>query len=428
MLGAIADDVTGAVDLASNLVSRGHRVQLRFGAPRTRIDAGDADAVVVALPTRTAPVADAVALSVAALDALTDAGADRIYVKYCSTFDSTPAGNIGPVCDAVLDRLGASFTVVVPSFPANGRTVFQGHLFVGDVLLSESSLATHPLTPMTDANIVRVLQRQTPAAVGHVPWQIVAGGSGAVREALAALAGRGIRYAVVDAISDDDLSIVADASSDLAVITGGSGLALGLPVRPGEAAAAAPGSTLSGPRLVLVGSASHATRAQLAHAERAGVPVVRLPIDDPRSGVDAALARLSEEATADPDAIVAVTPEASEAPVDATTRAGAERAAALERAFGLLARRFVDAGGRRLLVAGGETSGAVVAALGVDELRLGEVIDPGVAWTYAEAESAADGTGGTGDAGGAGVPVALALKSGNFGGEAIFTDAWELLR
>lgn len=419
MLGAIADDVTGAVDLASNLVSRGYRMRLRFGAPRTPVDAGDADGVVIALPTRTAPVADAVALSVAALDALTDAGADRIYVKYCSTFDSTPAGNIGPVCDAVLDRLGASFTVVVPSFPANGRTVFQGHLFVGDVLLSESSLATHPLTPMTDPNIVRVLQRQTPAAVGHVPWETVARGSGAVREALAALAGRGIRYAVVDAISDDDLAIVADASSDLAVITGGSGLALGLPVRPGTGAASAPAATLAGPRLVLVGSASQATRGQLAHAQQAGVPVARLPIDDPSSAVDAALALVSEKAAADPDAIVAVAPEASDGPVDATTHEGAERAAALERAFGLLARRFVEAGGRRLLVAGGETSGAVVAALGVDELHLGEVIDPGVAWTYAEAVSPIDG---------ARVPVALALKSGNFGGKMMFTDAWELLR
>ena len=419
MLGAIADDVTGAVDLASNLVSRGYRVRLRFGAPRTRVDAGDADAVVVALPTRTAPVADAVALSAAALDALTEAGADRIYVKYCSTFDSTPAGNIGPVCDAVLDRVGASFTVVVPSFPANGRTVFQGHLFVGEVLLSESSLATHPLTPMTDPNIVRVLQRQTRAAVGLVPWQTVAQGSRAVRAAFATLAHRGTRYAVVDAISDDDLATVAEASSDLAVITGGSGLALGLPALPGAAAAAAPEAALAGPRLVLVGSASQATRAQLAHAERSGVPVVRLPLDDPGSGVDAALARLSEQAAADPDALVAVAPEASDAPVEATTRAGAERAAALERAFGLLARRFVEAGGRRLLVAGGETSGAVVAALGIDELRLGEVIDPGVAWTYAEAGS---------PAGDARAPVALALKSGNFGGERIFTDAWELLR
>ncbi|WP_308797959.1 3-oxo-tetronate kinase [Agromyces silvae] len=416
MLGAIADDVTGAVDLAANLVSRGFRTRLRFGVPAGAPDATDADALVIALKTRTAPVAEAVAESAASLDALLAAGADRIYVKYCSTFDSTPLGNIGPVCDLVVERLAATTTVVVPSFPDTGRTLYLGHLFVGDVPLHESSLAGHPLTPMTDSNIVRVLQRQTTSSVEPIPLATVRRGAAAVRDALAELSARGVRYAVVDAIDDGDLGIIAEATAEASVVTGGSGLALGMTGPAGSGAMPAPEGLRSGPGIVLAGSASAATRAQLAYAAESGLPVHRLDVDE----LDASVERAFEWAIGclarDPGATPVIAPEETATRVDATTGTGSARAVALEAAFGELARRFADAGIRRFVVAGGETSGAVVRALGVGELAVGEPIGPGLAWTFAT----------TGTAGGP-ATIALALKSGNFGREDFFLDAWRRL-
>ncbi|QOR70888.1 four-carbon acid sugar kinase family protein [Ruania alkalisoli] len=418
MLGAIADDVTGAVDLASNLVSRGFRTHLHFGVPETLPPAGysseSADAIVVALKSRTAPVEDAVGQSLASLGALLAAGAERIYVKYCSTFDSTPRGNIGPVCDAVIERMSARTAVVVPSFPANGRTLYRGHLFVGDRLLSESSLAHHPLTPMTDPDIRRVLASQTAAQVGLLSLETVREGPGAVRAALDTFDEAGVRYVVVDAIDDHDLTTIATATATDAVITGGSGLALGMSGPSSHASLPAPTHLRSGPGVVLAGSASEATHIQLARAAAANVPILRLDLDALGEGVQRARAEAQARFATNPESVVIVAPAQSPGRVEATSPDGAARAAALEAAFADLARGLAGSGIRRFIVAGGETSGAVVDALGAHDLILGQTIDPGVAWTFTS------GTGGR-------TPVALALKSGNFGGPDFFTDAWRRL-
>ncbi|NIF69409.1 four-carbon acid sugar kinase family protein, partial [Burkholderia sp. Ap-962] len=230
LLGCIADDFTGATDLANMLVRSGMRTIQTIGVPEAGASL-DADAIIVALKSRTIAPADAVAQSLAALDWLRAQGCRQIYFKYCSTFDSTAAGNIGPVADALAKALGADqqLAIACPAFPENGRTIYRGHLFVGDALLSESGMEHHPLTPMTDANLVRVLQAQTPSKVGLVRHDIIARGAQAVRDAFAALRADGVRYAITDALSDADLHVVGEACADHALVTGGSGIALGLP-------------------------------------------------------------------------------------------------------------------------------------------------------------------------------------------------------
>ncbi|GAB2623281.1 3-oxo-tetronate kinase [Pseudactinotalea suaedae] len=410
-LGAIADDVTGAVDLATNLVARGFRTRLVVGAPET-LTATDAEAVVIALKSRTAPVADALADSAAALDALQGLGCDQIYVKYCSTFDSTPEGNIGPVCEMVADRLGVRHCVVVPSFPANGRTVYQGHLFVGSTLLAESSMAQHPLTPMRDSSVVRLLAAQTTSPVGLVELATVQQGPEQLRAELDRRGGAGERFLVVDAVSDEDLRTIAEATERDVLVTGGSGLALGMSgPHPGHARAQAPAETLSGPRLVLVGSASAATARQREAAQAAGLTCLTI---DPRHAEDA-LGGVVEQARAawrdHPETPVVIAPEPIEDPAERLALA-----ARLEAALASLSRTLLELGVRRMVIAGGETSGAVVGELGAHDLRVGGSLGPGLAWTFAHASTAAGQ-----------VPIALALKSGNFGADSLFIDAWEAL-
>src|SRR5438309_1246824 len=229
LLGAIADDFTGATDLCNTLVRRGMRTVQLIDVPATGSAVPDAEAVVIALKSRTIPAADAVAMSLAALGWLRAAGARQILFKYCSTFDSTDDGNIGPVAEALLDALGSDFTIFCPAFPELGRSIYQGYLFVGDVLLSESGMKDHPLTPMRDPSLVRVLQRQCRGKVGLVPQYDVARGAAAIRDAFASLRQAGFRHAIVDAIEDDDLEAIGEAAADFALITGGSGIALGLP-------------------------------------------------------------------------------------------------------------------------------------------------------------------------------------------------------
>src|SRR5579862_2720029 len=279
LLGAIADDFTGATDLCNTLVRRGMRSVQLIDVPAADAPAPDAEAVVIALKSRTIPAAAAVAMSLAALGWLRRAGARQILFKYCSTFDSTDAGNIGPVADALLDALGADpvsrhgagFTIFCPAFPENGRTIFKGYLFVGDVLLSESGMRDHPLTPMRDPSLVRVLQRQTKGRVGLVPHATVAEGPASVHAAFAALRQEGFRHAIVDAIADRDLETIGDAAADLALITGGSGVALGLPANfrrlglLGEGSGADALPKIGGAAAVLSGSCSEATQAQVAH-------------------------------------------------------------------------------------------------------------------------------------------------------------------
>ena len=417
LLGAIADDLTGATDLANTLVRRGMRTVQLIGVPTA--PAPDAvDAIVVALKSRTIPAVEAVAQSLAALEWLNAAGARQIFFKYCSTFDSTDAGNIGPVADALLDALRADFTVFCPAFPENGRTIYRGYLFVGDVLLSESGMRDHPLTPMRDANLRRVLSRQTPHKVGLVPLVAVSRGPDAVRADFARLRRDGFRHAILDAVADQDLLTLGEALADFPLVTGGSGLALGLPenfrkaglLQAGERADRLP--SIPGAAAVVSGSCSTATLAQVAFMRRthptfdvdplalaAGKPVVAQALDwaGPRVGEKPVLIL----ASASPDKVR-----------EAQERLGREHAGSLvESALADIARGLVSRGVRRLVVAGGETSGAVVQALGVASLRIGRQIEPGVPWTASLGEPR----------------LALALKSGNFGGEDFFLKAFACL-
>jgi len=430
LLGAIADDFTGATDLCNTLVRRGMRTVQLIDVPAPDAPVPDAEAVVIALKSRTIPAADAVALSLAALASLRRAGARQILFKYCSTFDSTDAGNIGPVAEALLDALGADpvsqhgagFTLFCPAFPENGRTIFMGYLFVGDVLLSESGMRDHPLTPMRDPSLVRVLQRQTTGRVGLVPHATVAGGAAAIRAAFAALRQAGSRHAIVDAVADRDLEAIGEAAADLALITGGSGIALGLPENfrrqrlLGEAGGADALPAIGGAAAVLSGSCSEATRAQVAYmAERA--PVYSI---DPVAAAEGR--NIAEEAVAwaaqrlGPQPVLISATASPEAVASVQERLGRERAGALvEGIFASVARGLVGHGVRRLVVAGGETAGAVVRALGVTGLRIGRQIDPGVPWTVSLPGSLGD------------PPLALALKSGNFGAPDFFLRAFAVL-
>ena len=421
LLGCIADDFTGATDLANMLVRGGMRTVQTIGVPAadTRIEA---DALVVALKSRTIDAADAVAQSLDALDWLSAQGCGQFFFKYCSTFDSTDKGNIGPVADALLDALSAidgstPFTIACPAFPENGRTIYRGHLFVGDVLLNESGMEHHPLTPMTDANLVRALQRQTQSKVGLVRYDAVAQGAQAVRASIDALRHDGVRMAIADAVSDADLYTLGEACADLPLITGGSGVALGLPGnfrRAGlldDAADAGELPRVQGASAVLAGSASKATNAQVA-AWRETRPAFRIdPLAAARGEpiVDQALAFAREHMNAAQPQPVLIYATASPDEVKATQRElGVAQAGELvERTLAAIARGLHDLGVRKFVVAGGETSGAVVQALRVEMLRIGKQIDPGVPAT---ATIGAE-------------PLALALKSGNFGAVDFFEKA-----
>ncbi len=414
LLGAIADDFTGATDLANTLVRGGMRTVQLIGVPERPAVAG-VDAVVVALKSRTIGAAAAVRQSLAALDWLRRSGARQIFFKYCSTFDSTDAGNIGPVADALLEALGSPFTVFCPAFPENGRTIYRGYLFVGDVLLSESGMRDHPLTPMRDSNLRRVLSRQTRYKVGLVPLETVRCGADAVRAAFAQLQRDGCRHAILDAVEDRHLVTLGEAAAGLALVTGGSGMALGLPenfrrgglLPPAQEADRLP--AVQGAAAVISGSCSTATLAQVASmrthhpvfdidplALGAGEPVVARALDWARTRLGEAPLLVS--ASAPPDRVQAV-----------QERLGRERAGSLiEAALAEIARGLVERGARRLVVAGGETAGAIVQALGITGLRIGPQIDPGVPWTASLDEP----------------PLLLALKSGNFGRDDFFTRAF----
>lgn len=418
LLGCIADDFTGATDLASTLVRGGMRTMQLIGVPAPDEAVPDVDAIVIALKSRTAPARQAVQESLAALAWLQAAGCRQMFFKYCSTFDSTDEGNIGPVADALTAALGCGFAIACPAFPANARTVYQGHLFVGYALLSESGMQDHPLTPMRDPNLVRVLSRQTDGTVGLVPFATVARGAAVIRSAFSTLKEQGRRYAIVDAVTEADLLAIGEAVDGHALVTGGSGVAMGLPEnfrRAGllgqEDAGALPDAP--GAAAVLAGSCSRATLFQLG-AARDRLPTLEL---DAMATPDAAA--LAAQALAWVEGKLGIVPVviAASAPPDRVqalqARLGRDAAGALvEEAMAEIAAGLVARGVRRMVVAGGETSGAVVGRLGVKRLRIGAEIDPGVPWTYAEG----------GDA-----PLLLALKSGNFGGRDFFLQAFERL-
>jgi 3-dehydrotetronate 4-kinase len=416
LLGCIADDFTGGTDLANNLVKSGFRTVQTLGIPRETMAAIASDAVVVALKTRTCPPEQAVRESLQALGWLRTLACKQFYLKYCSTFDSTPRGNIGPVIDALLETLGCDFTIACPAFPDNGRTVYRGHLFVHDMLLSESGMENHPLTPMTDPNLVRFLSAQTSAKVGLIRCDCISQGPKAVVQEIQKLRQDGVRIAITDCLRNTDLILLGSGVKELALVTGGSGLALGLAANFGLSSAA-PVSVppFPGKRAILAGSCSKMTLRQIEHAK---------PACSHRQISVKSLAEDSEAVIRDvlswaagihnePRPLLIYASQTVEELTRNQNELGIERTGSLcEDALAEIASSLVNNGVTQLIVAGGETSGAVVKRLGLDLLQIGPEIDPGVPWTLAT---------------GPGRQLALALKSGNFGSEDFFTKAWEQL-
>ena len=416
LLGCIADDFTGATDLANTLVSEGMRVIQVFGVPQEDLELPPSDAIIVALKSRSIPADEAIHLSLESLEWLKAQGAEHFFFKYCSTFDSTPEGNIGPVSSALMKALDTDTTIACPSFPDNGRTVYQGHLFVFDKLLSESGMQNHPLNPMTDANLVRWLQQQTKAAVDLVPLETVREGMDEIRAALENKEGASIF--VMDAITNHDLRTIGTAVVRYPLITGGSGVALGLPnayraagLLPQERSDA-PYPKVEGKSAILAGSCSSMTLKQVDYMKDR-CPSCQLLVEDviKRSGL---VREVLEWAT----------PLLEKGPVliyssadPESVKAAQEQGAALdighkfEDALARIAKGLVDQGVRKLIVAGGESSGAVVSALNVSAIRIGPQIDPGVPWVESIGAE----------------PLALALKSGNFGTEDFFEKSFRRL-
>ena len=409
-IGCIADDFTGGSDVAAALRRSGLSVALLFDVPDPEAPVPDVDAVVIALKTRTVPAAEAVETSLAALAWLQAHGVERVYFKYCSTFDSTDDGNIGPVADALLDALGESTTIVCPASPEHGRTMYLGHLFVGGRLLSESSMRHHPLTPMTDPDIVRVLGRQTAGQVASVSLPVYARGADAVTVAIKEHEAAGVRHVVTDAVTEDDLRTVAEGAGSIRLLTGGAGLAGALgSVIARTAGTPVPASELpAGPSVVLAGSCSAATLAQVARATEV-MPSYRLDpavTPDPGQMLKGATDWLASQLAKGHDGPVII--YSSAGPEDrerARAAMGPDTSEHLELTLGNLARTAVNNGVRRVVVAGGETSGAVVQALGVRSVVIDHEADRGVPWCLTS-----DG-------------VALLLKSGNFGTEDLLVRA-----
>ena len=420
LLGAIGDDFTGSTDLALMLSKNGMPAVQYIGVPADAIAAADMPAAVIALKSRTAPKAEAVSQSLAACSWLLKQGARQIFFKYCSTFDSTEKGNIGPVTEALLNFLDDKVAIVCPAFPANNRTVYQGHLFVGDRLLSESSMRDHPLTPMTDSNLVRFLGRQLkrPESAGLISFQTVEKGPAAIQKQLTVLSDRNIRFIVVDAISEKHLMDIGSACANLKLITGGSGVALGLPpnfrkdglLRDVRGQAALP--RLEGPAAVIAGSCSAATRGQVRHMART-FPACKMDPVRLAQGQQPAesVALWAREAMAKGPVLIYSSAEPEEVAKAQKYLGTAQAGAIIEQAFAELARGLVAEGVKKLIVAGGETSGAVVAALGIQSLYIGPEIEPGVPWTFCKEPET----------------ICLALKSGNFGGEDFFKKALGML-
>lgn len=407
LLGCIGDDFTGSSDLANTLAKGGMRTVQYTGVP-DKPASSDIDAGVVALKTRSIDSQSAVDQSLAALRWLQAQGCKQFMFKYCSTFDSTMQGNIGPVADALADALSAEKVIVCPAFPKTGRSVFQGHLFVDSRLLNESGMEHHPLTPMTDPDIRRWLSHQTRYAVGHVDAQTVFSGTDAISAALECQHRMGARHIVVDAIRDEDLCQIGAASKDLPLLTGGSGIAIGLPQNFGCSPKPVPWANQTGKCVALSGSCSVTTRAQVAfHSSKH--PTMEISADEVLKGT------LTSDAVADwllstPGIPLAYSSIYPEKVADIQKKYGREEtSSALELFFSKIARTVVSNGVTRLVTAGGETSGAVVESLDVATLEIGPEIDPGVPALRANNN------------------LVLALKSGNFGGEDFFERAAQIL-
>jgi uncharacterized protein YgbK (DUF1537 family) len=416
--GAIADDFTGATDLAGLLARSGVEVSLRIGVPDSP-PANTAPLEIIALKCRTSPVDEAVGETQAALDWLRSAGAKRFFWKYCSTFDSTPRGNIGPVAEALMRALGSDQTIYCPAFPENGRSIFMGNLFVGEQPLAESPMKDHPLTPMRDSNLVRLLEPQVTSPVGLVNRHTVANGPQTLRDRLARLRQDGVAHVVVDAVANEDLTVIANACEGMTLLTGGSAVAMPLPeiwLKQGlvkRRDLKHDNRFEDGPAIVLSGSCSAMTSRQVAAFLRQGDrPSLKLdPLELAEHGAGPALEWLSRQDLAmTPMLYATTTPDAVRA---AQEKLGTDRAGALvESALASCAVAAKELGVRRFVVAGGETSGAVTKSLDVKRLDIGSEIAPGVPWCFARS--------GNHD-------IAITLKSGNFGTEDFFATALEVL-
>jgi 3-dehydrotetronate 4-kinase len=425
VLGCIADDFTGATDLANNLVRAGMRVVLTVDVP-TQKERIDADAVVVALKSRTVAASAAVAQSLRACRWLRDQGARQIYFKVCSTFDSTAAGNIGPVIEALMEELDCDFSIATPAFPETGRTVVHGHLFVGDTLLSDSGMRHHPLTPMTDANLVRVLQAQLHAGkgrrVGLVDYRVVSDSAEAIRRRMDELRAEGVAVAIVDALNKADLDRLGEALRNIPFLTASSGLGDSLPRNWGFS----PSNRVSLPptrgyKAILAGSCSVATNAQVQRFIRDGGEAYALEPMQLAADIELQIARVLAWADAcwrsEAALPLLVYSTAEPARVGAAhAQLGAARCGAIvEQAMSALARAFVQRGVGSLVVAGGETAGICVQALDIQQMQIGPQIDPGVPWCYAASSASSNGG------------LHLALKSGNFGAPDFFNKAFALV-
>ena len=416
LLGCIADDFTGATDLANNLVRAGMRVVQTIGIPNAPLSA-EVDAVVVALKSRTIAPQDAIDQSLQALQWLQTQAAQQIYFKYCSTFDSTAQGNIGPVTEALMQALQTDFTIATPAFPDNGRTVFKGYLFVGDVLLNESGMQHHPLTPMTDANLVRVMQAQCTSKVGLLTHKTIAQGTASIGQEITNLKQQGVRIAIVDAVSNDDLMRLGPALKGMPLVTAGSGVAIGLPqnfgLSPTPQASVLPKA--SGLQAVVSGSCSQATNRQVAHFKATGRPAFLVdPLHLQGSWEDLVkevLTWAQGHLASGPVLVYSTaTPESVQA---VQSQLGVEAAGhQVEQALAAIARGLVELGVQQMVVAGGETSGACVQALAIEQLQIGPQIDPGVPWCHAHTPMGS---------------VHITLKSGNFGTDDFFTKAFSFL-
>lgn len=400
MIGVIADDVTGATDVAAALRRAGLRTLLALGTDIPEASIAP-DGIVIGLKTRSLPADEAVAQSLAALAVLRERGADRIYIKYCSTFDSTAEGNIGPITEAVADALGADLVVTTPAAPLHGRTVYRGHLFVGDVLLAETHMRDHPVTPMRDSSVPRLLAAQSAQPVGMLPLEVVQRGADAVREAMRRARADGIRHLIADAITDADLAVLADAAEGEPLVAGSAGLVGALALRETVAGEPAPAPPL-GRTAIIAGSCSRRTLEQIDGFIAEGLPAHRVAAEPGDSAEDLAARALEwwDRQPSDASALIYSSSPASERLQEV---AGAGEL--YERTAGLVAAALADRGVTRMLIAGGETSGEVIRSLGTAVAVVGEEVAPGAPWIHDEKRD-----------------VHLVLKSGNFGDEDLFVD------
>jgi uncharacterized protein YgbK (DUF1537 family) len=421
-LGCIADDYTGASDLANTLTRCGLRTVQTIGVPADDLPLPEVDAVVVSLKSRSIEAGAAVERSRASEKWLRGRGADHVLFKICSTFDSTDKGNIGPVTDALRADSGDAIVLVTPAFPATGRTIYQGNLFVGSVPLNESPLKDHPLNPMHDSNLVRVLARQSKSKIGLVDLAVLTRGPDAVRTKLAELAKQGIGAAIIDAVFDSDLETIGAVALDHKLSVGASGIGLGLAralvasgrVKPNASDAMA-NAPVGGPAACLAGSCSQATLQQVGNAERV-MPVLHLDPEQVIAGREEARRAVAWARDRIKDGPVLIASSSTPAEVAALqSRHGRDAAGhAIEQAMADIAEGLVAAGVRRLVVAGGETSGAAVDRLKIPGFLVGAEISAGVPVLRSVGASAGE--------------MLIALKSGNFGGAEFFSDALALMR